>query len=82
LDGWTLIEEDLGPNPVADPPENWKTLDWTATEEQAKRSGVTDAEDKINAFRTGFYTTNKQARDHKAVIDSYHLVQESKSTCR
>jgi hypothetical protein len=82
LRGVEIKKQNLGPNPVANPPADWETVDWTATEEEAKRNGVADAKDKIDDFLDWFYTNDNTAREHKAVIDSYHLVKESKSTCR
>lgn len=80
----TLKKQNLGPNPVADPPANWETLDWTATEDEAKRSGVADASERLKAFRSDFYDPglDSTARDHDQVIKSYKRVQESKKTCR
>ncbi|KAL2140527.1 hypothetical protein VTI28DRAFT_3731 [Corynascus sepedonium] len=77
----TLKIQNLGPNPVADPPVDWKTLDWTLTEDEAKRSGVTDADKRLKAFRSEFYT-GKRASDHDQVIGSSKEVQESSKKCR
>lgn len=83
----TLKKQNLGPNPVADPPADWETLDWAATEDEAKRSGVADADERLKAFRTDFYKASSGekksiALEHDQVIQSYKRVQESKKTCR
>ena len=79
----TLKKQNLGPNPVADSPANWETLDWTAAEDEAKRSGVADADERLKAFRAEFYAPGKKAvaLEHDQVIESYKRVQESKKPC-
>lgn len=81
MSGIELKKENLGPNPVADPPADWETLDWAATADEAKRSGVADADKRIADFRKDFYD-DKIPKDHDQAIESYKKVQGSVKTCR
>jgi hypothetical protein len=78
----TIKKQNLGRNPVADPPADRETLDWTATADEAKRSGVADVDERIDAFRADFYKKGTKGAEHLHVINSYQKVVESKDTCR
>ncbi|KAK4031478.1 hypothetical protein C8A01DRAFT_42075 [Parachaetomium inaequale] len=78
----TIKKQKLGPNPVANPPADWETLDWTVTEDEAKRNGVADADERLGKFRADFYKAGSIAQEYDQVIESYKRVQESKTTCR
>jgi hypothetical protein len=82
LTGVEIKKENLGQNPVAKPPADWETLDWTATEDEARRKGITDIEERLKAFREEFYVPGSEALRHDRVIQSYKRVKESRKTCR
>ncbi|XP_014561984.1 hypothetical protein COCVIDRAFT_85196 [Bipolaris victoriae FI3] len=84
LPGMKIILEPLGDNPV-DPKKEWETVNWTATEKMAREAGDMDAGNKIATFLYDFYessaNSNKDAREHKQVIDSFKQIQSQQLAC-
>ncbi|KAI2782389.1 hypothetical protein F4815DRAFT_463088 [Daldinia loculata] len=70
-----------GNNPATG--EVWETVDWKETAKQAKDKGVPDVDKEIQGFLKNFYGgSNKQAKDHRVVIQSYKRVTDRSRSCR
>ncbi|KAI1410090.1 hypothetical protein F5Y13DRAFT_76873 [Hypoxylon sp. FL1857] len=70
-----------GKNPATG--DVWETVDWKETAKQAKAKGVPDVDKEIQGFLKGFYGGgNKQAKDHRVVIQSYKRVTDRCQGCR
>ncbi|XDG05349.1 hypothetical protein ABKA04_004964 [Annulohypoxylon sp. FPYF3050] len=70
-----------GKNPATG--ETWETVDWKGTAEAAKAKGVPDVDKEIQGFLKDFYAkTNKNARDHRVVMQSYKRVDDRSQSCR
>ncbi|KAI1209374.1 uncharacterized protein F4807DRAFT_426490 [Annulohypoxylon truncatum] len=75
--------QDLGSGKNPATGEVWKTVDWKETAKQAKAKGVPDVDKEIQGFLKDFYGgTNKQARDHRVVIQSYKRATDKSLSCR
>ncbi|RSL72595.1 hypothetical protein CEP53_000993 [Fusarium sp. AF-6] len=74
--GMEIKTMDLGVNPVSDPPERWSTVDWAATSLAARKAGITDSDKLINDFRKKWYSDDRTAGQHHAVIKSFKRVDD------
>lgn len=77
-----LRPKPLGWNPMKQEP--WTGIDWPETIAYARaRAGILDAHTKVLEFLREFYApTNKQAKDHLDVINSYKRAIDDSNTCR
>ncbi|KAM0510821.1 hypothetical protein ACHAPE_010504 [Trichoderma viride] len=73
----------LGHNP-ADPSKVWKTVDWEQTMARAVAGGeYSELEISVvtDHMREDFYLEEQQAREHRAVIQSFEIVENKANGC-
>ncbi|KAI1079781.1 hypothetical protein F5B20DRAFT_590323 [Whalleya microplaca] len=70
-----------GKNPATG--DVWETVDWNETAKQAKAKGLPDVDKEIQGFLKTFYNGgNKEAKNHRVVIQSYKRLTDRSQSCR
>ncbi|KAK2797392.1 hypothetical protein FQN50_009193 [Emmonsiellopsis sp. PD_5] len=76
--------QNLGNNPV-NPSEQWQTVDWAATEDEARKKGIPNYISLIIDFKNGFYEDRGEgriAREHLVVMESFERLADTGRSCR
>lgn len=79
--GLTIYEQSLGHHPATG--QEWKSVDWAKTANEARAARVDDVQGKIKTYLDSFYRgTNRGASEHHVVLRSYKRMYDRAMSCR